>query len=302
MNIVASALDHVLASVSYRYARTFVRQSPEPILATQSIVTTAGLVCAYDSQGDKPCVIFVPDGPNVLLHYRKLVELLSDRLRVVCFDMPGFGRSIPSMTYSHSLDHGAATVLAVMDALKIETATLAFSCANGLYALRVAEIAPHRISQLVLSQTPTLAAMHAWVDRIIPWPIPVPVLGQLIGWILKYKTSLPWYPKALPRGTDPTPFVETTRHALHCGGCYSLAGVVQGLMAESPESLRGVRTPCTVIWGVSDRSHAVTLPDSLLECVPHAQIVRFEDCGHFPELEQPQRFADLLKIKILGDG
>jgi pimeloyl-ACP methyl ester carboxylesterase len=302
MNKVASALDHILALISYRHARNFPRQSPEPVLDTQLIVTTSGLVCAYDSHSDKPCVIFVPDGPNVLMHYQKLVGLLSDRFRVVCFDMPGFGRSIPSMTYSHSLDHGASTVLAVMDALKIEKATLAFSCANGLYALRVAEIAPHRISQLVLSQTPTLAAMRAWVDRIIPWPIPVPVLGQLIGWILKYKTSLPWYRKALPRGIDPSPFVETTRHALQCGGCYSLAGVVQGLMAESPTSLLNITTPCTVIWGVSDRSHTVTPPDSLLECVPHAQIVRFEDCGHFPELEQPERFASLLKLKILGNA
>jgi len=33
---------------------------------------------------------------------------------------------------------------------------------------------------------------------------------------------------------------------------------------------------------------------SFLELVPKAEVVRFEDCGHFPDLEQPERFADLL--------
>ena len=97
-------------------------------------------------------------------HYERLIPLLTPYLRVVCFDMPGFGFSLPSASYTHSLDQGAATVLAVLDALQIERATLAFSCANGFYALRAAKLAPHRINSLFLSQTPSLAAMHQWAQ------------------------------------------------------------------------------------------------------------------------------------------
>jgi hypothetical protein len=53
---------------------------------------------------------------------------------------------------THKLDQGAATIISVLDELKIETATLAFSCANGLYAIRAAQLAPSRIRRPVLSR------------------------------------------------------------------------------------------------------------------------------------------------------
>jgi pimeloyl-ACP methyl ester carboxylesterase len=261
--------------------------------------TPVGSVCVYDSGSTKPCVVLVPDGPNVLEHYEALIGLLSDELRVVCFDMPGFGRSLPQASYTHSLDDGAQAVLGVMDALGIAQATLAFTCANGFYALRAAQIAPHRIVQLVLSQTPSLQAMHAWVDRIIPWPLKVPVLGQCLAWLFRHKTSHGWYRAALPYGTDTTTFQKTSRYSLVCGGCFCLAGVVQGLAKEAVGSLRDIRTPCTMVWGALDRSHKPTRAQSLLDCVPSAEIVQFDDCGHFPDLEQPARFAALLKAKVL---
>ena len=86
----------------------------------------------FDSESAKPCVVFVPDGPNVIEHYEAVFALLSPRRRVVCFDMPDFGFSLPTPTYAHSLDQGANAVIGVLDALEIERATLAFSCANGL--------------------------------------------------------------------------------------------------------------------------------------------------------------------------
>jgi pimeloyl-ACP methyl ester carboxylesterase len=108
-------------------------------------------------------VVFVPDGPNVIEHYAGLILALSERLRVVCFDMPGFGHSLPR------LEQGANTVLAVLDRLDIRSATLAFSCANGFYALRAARLAPGRVSSLFLSRTPSLDAMHACMCRVPGW-------------------------------------------------------------------------------------------------------------------------------------
>jgi pimeloyl-ACP methyl ester carboxylesterase len=32
----------------------------------------------------------------------------------------------------------------------------------------------------------------------------------------------------------------------------------------------------------------------MLMLVPHAEIIQFQDCGHFPDLEQPERFANIL--------
>jgi len=268
------------------------------VLPTRRIETPVGCVRVYDSESAKPCVVFVPDGPNVIEHYEVLFGLLSQRLRVVCFDLPGFGYSFPLSSYGHSLDQGASAVLGVLDSLGIKKATLAFSCANGFYALRTAQLAPERITNLVLSQTPSLTAMHAWTSRVIPWPLRIPVVGQISAWLFRGKAAHAWYGMALPRTTTPKPFQEKALDALSGGACFCLASVVQGLARERMVSLSGVATPCTMIWGAKDRSHKYTDPMSLHELVPKAEIVHFEDCGHFPDIEQPERFAALLIEKV----
>ncbi|RFB71018.1 alpha/beta hydrolase [Herbaspirillum sp. 3R11] len=255
--------------------------------------TDAGRVHLTDSapgDDDRPCIVFTPDGPNVVAHYQHLVALLAPHFRVVCFDMPGFGFSLPAANYTHSLDQGARVVLAVLDQLQIGRATLAFSCANGLYAIRAAQLAPTRIASLMLTQTPALAAMQAWAYRMIPRPLRVPVAGQLITWLARRKLAQLWYRSALPANTDAGAFQETARRSFDAGGCFCLAGVVQGLLREaSLASLPNV--PCTLIWGDLDRSHRDTSPESLRDCLPRAEIVQFGDCGHFPDLEQPERYA-----------
>ncbi len=265
----------------------------------QKILTPLGKLRVTDTAGSGPVVVFVPDGPNVVEHYDGLIRQLSSSCRVVCFDMPGFGFSLPAATYTYSLDQGAQTVLDVLNHLNVPRATLAFSCANGFYALRAAHLAPDRISGLVLSQTPSLKAMHAWTARVVPAPLKIPVLGQLLGWLMRKRAAASWYRLALPRGTDPSKFRDIGLNALRCGACFSLAGVVQGLLREQHTALDVVDVPCTVIWGAKDRSHRATDPHSVLETVPHAEVVVFDDCGHFPDLENSARYAEVLQKRVL---
>jgi len=260
------------------------------------IDTASGKVRVLDSGTSAgSCVVMVPDGPNLIEHHAEVSRLLTHKgYRVVCFDMPGFGFSRPSASHMHSLDQGAEVIRTVLDALSIERATLAFSCANGFYALKLAQASPERIASLFLSQTPSLPAMHAWTRRTVPWLLRVPVMGQLVGWLFRAKMTSAWYRISLPKGNDGKALRPLAASALAAGGCFCLAGVVQGLTRESAASLQGVSAPCTVVWGSADRSHRLTSALSMRECVPHAQVVLFEDCGHFPDLEQPQRYVRLL--------
>ena len=187
----------------------------------------------------------------------------------------------------------------VLDALNLQRAALAFSCANGFYALRVAQEAPERIAHLVLAQTPSLAEMDRWVRRVIPQPLRMPVLGQLLVRATQRQLADRWYRGPLPRGTDLQGYTQPSAHALATGSCFYLAGVVQGLSGENqPNAFSALEVPTTLVWGSLDRSHRPTEPTSLRAHAPHASIVSFSDCGHFPNLEQPARFADLLRAKL----
>ena len=205
-------------------------------LTMHTLMTAVGAFRVFDTQSSEPCVVFVPDGPNVIEHYAALFNLLSQQLRVVCFDMPGFGFSLPEPTYTHSLDQGARAVIGVLDALDIERATLAFSCANGFYALRAAQLSPQRIASLFLSQTPSLEAVHAWANRIIPWPIRVPVIGQTVAWLARNKSAHAWYDIALPKTTDRDPYRRIAHEALASGGCSMGQGWCKVLLSAPTDS------------------------------------------------------------------
>jgi pimeloyl-ACP methyl ester carboxylesterase len=182
-----------------------------------------------------------------------------------------------------------------MDQLSIGRATLAFTCANGFYAIAAAKKAPERIVSMVLSQTPSLTQMRAWVDRRIPRAVRFPFVGQALVVATGRRAANRWYPAALAEGTDATTYQAIARKALVAGGCFCLAGIVQGLMNEESAALSGVETPTTMVWGGGDRSHQPTDPESIKEHLPLASVERYRDCGHFPDLEQPTRFAALLR-------
>ncbi|MET0384796.1 MAG: alpha/beta hydrolase, partial [Polyangiales bacterium] len=252
-------------------------------LPVQYIETSVGPVRLVDTESERACVLIVPDGPNVIEHYAALIQQLAPSLRVVCFDMPGFGFSAPRADYQHTLDQGAKAVLGVLDKLRISRATLAFSCANGFYALRAARLDP-RVVSLFLSQTPSLHAMHAWTKRVVPLPLRVPVLGQATAALVRRRLVRGWYDIALPRETPREPYVTPALSAIDHGACFSLAGVVQGLVAESQALLEGVTVPTTLLWGNQDHSHKHTDPSTLQSLVPHAELVRLDRTGHFPDL------------------
>jgi pimeloyl-ACP methyl ester carboxylesterase len=291
----AAALDSWLATFAHTLAQRRSRDAARGLQLDDSnlrwLETAAGTIRALDTgspaQSTSPCIVIVPDGPNVIEHYAAVISQLAHSARVVCFDMPGFGFSKPRSDYRHTLDEGARAVLSVMDLLGIQRATLAFSCANGFYALRAARLAQDRVASLFLSQTPSLRAMHAWVERVIPKPLRVPVVGQTIAWLGRETFARGWYARALPRHTDRQPYRDIAKTALKAGACFSLAGVVQGLSAGLPSELEGVTAPCTLLWGQQDRSHHKSDPRSLLECAVHANIHTFEQFGHFPDLEIP---------------
>jgi pimeloyl-ACP methyl ester carboxylesterase len=54
------------------------------------------------------------------------------------------------------------------------------------------------------------------------------------------------------------------------------------------------KTPTMVIWGVHDRLISAATVDTIQQHLPHVQIVRMEQCGHIPQLEQPEAFSRIL--------
>jgi pimeloyl-ACP methyl ester carboxylesterase len=262
------------------------------------IETDFGRVRVLDTQGKKPVIINVPDGPNVIEHHEHLIKELSDKFRVICFEFPGFGFSPPSSTYNYSLNKSAGIILNLMQIMDVKRAALSFSCANGFYAIKAVQTAPERFTHLFLAQTPSMHAMESWVESTIPKILTIPVLGQLTNSFLEKKLAASWYKYALPKGHDISPYQHKALHALQKGGCFCLSGLVQGLTKDMRSELKALKVPATLIWGNKDFTHRKTDPKSILGHLPDCEIIEFKNCGHFPELENSNDYVKLLNERL----
>ena len=241
-------------------------------------------------------LVIVPDPPNVIEHYDRLIALLAPHLRVVCCEAPGFGFSRPAPGFDFSPASQAASMAALLARLALGPYLLAFPCFAGLVAVQLAAEHPELVNGLVIVQTPAWSEALGWVRRIdrrgllqTPW------LGQLAMSFGKRRVARGWYRAALPPGADPAPFLAPALAAFERGGTYCLASAFQAACRTPAPRLGPVRQPALVVWGGADRTHRRTDKRSILEYVPRADWVDFAAAGHFPDLEQPERFRDELR-------
>jgi pimeloyl-ACP methyl ester carboxylesterase len=247
-----------------------------------------------------PPIAFVPDGPNVLEHYDELAGRLGDRHAILRFEMPGFGFSYPKPGYDFSPEAQSAVCAEVLEHAGAGPYVLAFSCSNAYIALRVASQRPDLVGALVAIQAPCWQDEQRWVRRIDPGGlIGLPVAGQILNALLARRLARTWYRAALPGEEQFDRFFEPAAQALRRGACFCLASLVQ---ANRGRSLRfdPVAQPALAVWGARDRTHRHSDGRSILDHVPGARWIEFEEAGHFPELEQSGRFVEVLE-RFLAD-
>jgi pimeloyl-ACP methyl ester carboxylesterase len=139
--------------------RLRVRKIPTSWNSMKLVETNYGKLRVLDTLGKKPTIISVPDGPNVIEHHLDLIRKLSINFRVICFELPGVGFSYPSLAHDYSFERSAKIILDLMELLKVDRAALSFSCSNGFYAIKAAQLAPEKFTHLFLAQTPSIHSM-----------------------------------------------------------------------------------------------------------------------------------------------
>ena len=260
------------------------------------LATTYAKIRYYDTGGDKPVLLTAPDGPCFLEHFEEYIQKAKINWRVVILDMPGFGESYPRNAYNHSFESATIVLKELADHLSLKDITLSLSCGNGFYGIYFAKRYPSLIKKLVLLQTPGFEGMRPWFKASVPLPIKIPFIGQLLVHSQRLKIPQIWFKAALPKNSahlKPWSDLSVSRIKKSCCNC--LASVVQGLTNMSEAPLKGVTVPVVMIWGKKDFSHRYTNQETLLDIIPHAQIIVWYDCGHFPELEQTERYLEVIK-------
>jgi len=293
---MALSLSARLESTCAGWSRAGAKRAPA--LEGERLVALPSATVRVVRAGRGPRVlVLVPDPPNVIEHHLEVMRDLARDHTVYAFEMVGFGHSRPHPGFAHDLAAHCRVLHELFAELELEHVTLSVACLSGLAGATFATLEPERVARLVLLQVPSVEEARRWAGRTDRFHlIRTPVAGQLFTWAARRTILRHWYRVSLPEPFDAQRYhalLEPSEHALDAGAGFALASGYQslsGARARFPPE-----TPQLHVWGTADRTHAQTRRRAALDGLAAAEYVECPGVGHFPDLEQPNRYTELVR-------
>lgn len=251
----------------------------------------------HDELGTGPGVVLLHAGvADRSMWSAHLEPLAAAGYRVVAFELSGFGEALagpgPWAPWSD--------VLGAMDELDIEQAAVVGNSFGGAVALRIAAVAPSRVSSLVLVSAPApgiepspelRAAWEQEEQALERGDIDAAVAAVVGAW------TLPDAPAALRE-----------RVAEMQGRTFRLQGEA-GDLTEAPdpldedlEAVTAISVPALVAVGERDKADFREGAQALARALPNATQVVIPGAGHLAPLERPDQFRALLLEFLASPG
>jgi pimeloyl-ACP methyl ester carboxylesterase len=250
-----------------------------------------------------------PDGPPIILvhgfaaslhTWEPWVERLSDRYRIITLDLPGHGLTRAPADYQASTQGFVAAIDAFADHEGLTRFTLGGNSMGGGVAWNYALTHPERLDGLVLVNAAGWRPEAVDPDeRDGPPPlvfslIRAPVIGTLIRTLEMRPLARQGLRSAFiddARVDDAMVdrYVELSRGPGHRR---ILLNIAQN--GAAPERMREIATPTLVMHGAVDNLIPVAAGRYYADTIPDAELVVFDDVGHVPMEEAPDRSAAAL--------
>jgi 3-oxoadipate enol-lactonase len=253
---------------------------------------TVALNHRLDGRADGPVLVLGNSLGTSLSMWNPVVDLLSDRFRILRYDHRGQGDSpVPEGPYAPA-DLGG-DVLALLDRFELGAVAYAGVSVGGMVGLWLAAHAPERISHLaVFCSSAHPGNPEAWSSRaatVRDAGSIEPVASAVVSrWLTpEFATQHPDVGDrllTLLRASPPTGYAEV---------CEMLARL--DLRAD----LARIHTPTLVVAGAQDEALAPVHSELIAAHVPGARYELLDPAAHLPMFEAPETVAALL-IELAG--
>lgn len=255
-----------------------------------------------DSEGSGPVVLMTHGIGESLEFWHRQFDVLGTSVRLIAWDLPGHGLS-DERADAMDLEGQAAVAWKLLDQLGVERVHLVGNSLGAAMSLRMAAQTPGRVGSLLLANSAALGAEVFGAFRLMT----LPLLGELMN--RPGPTAVAQQIKAIVHRPDAiTPQVRAAieRNVQRPGGGRHFLALLRGLTSlrgqharvwqRSHDILRQLPSlPVLFVHGEHDvvlpvdhsrRAHAVARG---------SELVVLADCGHTPQLEQPDLFNRLLR-------
>ncbi len=267
--------------------------------------TIHGHRVSYRVAGDGPVLVLVHGITGNCETWRSVMPLLAERYTVLAPDLLGHGGSAKPRG-DYSLGAYASGVRDLLVALGHERATFVGHSLGGGVAMQLAYQFPERCERLALVSSGGLGREVSWLLRAATLPgtelvLPLLTTPRLLGLgrdLARFLGRLGLQPGTdlaeMARGhaslDEPDArqaFVQTLRAVIDPGG--------QRVSARDRLYLAS-GMPTLIAWGDNDPIIPAEHGRSAHEAMPGSRFVTFGGAGHFPHLDDPLRF-----VEVLGD-
>jgi pimeloyl-ACP methyl ester carboxylesterase len=261
-------------------------------LQFHSVDTGAGRISLLSAGAGDPVLLIHGLGATKGSFLTTLAAL-APAFRVTALDLPGFGDSYKPLRADFDARFFAHAVVATLDALGIERAHLVGNSLGGRIALEVGLHYPQRVGRLGL-----LAPSLAW-RRERPWAPLVRALRPELGLIqLTPRWAVEGFVhRLLPAAADTwvrAGVDEFLRAYLTPRGRVAFYAAARQIYLEEPHGAAGFWTRLAHLepralftWGKQDRLVPIGFAAHVKRTLPSARHLEL-DCGHVPQLEQPE--------------
>lgn len=265
----------------------------EPASATW--VQLEGTRVRYLDVGRGPAVVLLHGFASSIENWALVIPELAKTHRVIALDLKGFGwTDRPVADYSPRAQ--AALLKALLDERAVESAAVVAHSWGSSVALAFALEYPERVTKLAL--------YDAWV-----YESQLPSMFQLarakgLGEVLfglfyaeraDERIALGFYDPAVVTQA----LVDDVEVAFARPGTKAAAlATVRGMDFAQVEATYGaVKAPTLLLWGREDVVTPPSIGERLVRQLPHARLIVYPRCGHFPMLEAaPESTRELVRF------
>ena len=250
---------------------------------TATFASVDGARVRYVDVGQGPPVVLIHGFASSLETWDGLIPELSKTHRVIALDLKGFGWSDrPQGDYSPKAE--AQLVLKLLTARGIDKAAFVAHSWGSSVTLELALAAPERVSRIALydawvyeGQLPTFFVMSRASG------VGEALFSMYYNERADERMSAAFFDKTLVS----EPLAEAVERSLERPGTVAaaLAGVRGMHYTEVESRYHTIDKPTLLLWGREDVVTTLPFGERLSRDLPHARLVVYPRCGHFPMLE-----------------
>ncbi|MDO5688770.1 MAG: alpha/beta hydrolase [Tissierellia bacterium] len=257
-------------------------------------VKTGDFQTNYHDYGEgRPVVLVHGSGPGVSAwaNWRLVIPKLAEKYRVLALDMAGFGYTDRPEGQEYNFQVWVKQLIDFLDALELSEVDIVGNSFGGSLALSAAIEHPGRIRRMVLmgamgvnfeitegldsvwGYTPSFENMRDMLNLFVDnKAIATDELAQL-----RYEASIePGFQESFS-AMFPAPRQQWV-----------------DFMARTDEEIRGLKQPTLIVHGREDQVIPLSNSYKLMELIDNAQLHVFGHCGHWTQIEQTDRFSQLV--------